>query len=197
YATRSRAVLALAYALMITLGLPSWVFPAAVALLLIGLPIVLTTSKAEQNRTPSAVPHRLFNWRRAIMGGGLAFAGLALVVALYMAMRAFGIRSVGTLGASGGLGVHPKVILADFADRSGDSTLAAAVTEAFLVDLGQSGAVALVQGREVDDALTRMQRKRPPQLSEELAREIATREGIPAVVTGEINLVGGSYVISA
>jgi tetratricopeptide (TPR) repeat protein len=197
FALCSLLLLAAAYGLMIVLGLPSWVFPAAVGLLLVGLPIVLTTSRVEQNRTPTAVPHRLFNWRRAITGGALAFGGLVVAVSIYMAMRAFGIGPVGTLVASGRLGVHPKVILADFADRSGDSTLAAAVTEAFRVDLGQSGAVELVQGRAVEDALTRMQRKRPPRLSEELAREIATREGIPAVVSGEINLVVGSYVISA
>ncbi len=181
------------YGLMIALGLPSWVFPTAVALLLIGLPIVLTTSRAEQQRQA----HRFFNWRRAIGGGALAFGVLGAVVAGYMAMRAFGIGPVGTLVASGRLGEYPKVILADFVDNTGDSTLATAVTDAFRVDLGQSGAVELVQGNAIRDALTRMQRERPSRLSEELAREIATREGIPAVVGGEINALGGGYVLSA
>jgi TolB-like protein len=190
-------LLGAAYGAMIAFGLPSWVFPAAVALMLIGLPIVLTTQRVEQNRTPSSAPHKLFNWKRAITGGVLAFCVLGLVVGGYMTMRALGIGPVGTLVASGRLKEHPKVILADFTDNTGDSTLATAVTDAFRVDLGQSGAVDLVQGAAIKDAFTRMKKEAPRSLSEEQAREVASREGIPAVVTGEINAIGGGYVISA
>ena len=197
FAATAMVVLAITYGLMIGLGLPSWVFPAAVALLLAGLPVVLTTSRLERQRQPQSAPHRLFNWRRAIIGGAVAFGVLAAVVGGYMTMRALGIGPVGTLVASGRLREHPRIILADFTDRTGDSTLAAAVTEAFRVDLGQSEAVELLQGRAVDDALARMKREKPPHLTEELAREIATREGVPAIVSGEINLLGGGWVISA
>ena len=197
FAVISLVVLAATYGLMIALGLPSWVFPAAVALLLAGLPVVLTTSRLERQRDPQSAPHRLFNWRRAITGGALAFVALATVVGSYMGMRAFGIGPAGTLVASGRLSQHPRIILADFTDRTGDTTLAAAVTEAFRVDLGQSDAVELLQGRAVDDALARMKRERPSHLTEELAREIATREGVPAFVTGEVNSLGGGWVISA
>jgi tetratricopeptide (TPR) repeat protein/TolB-like protein len=197
FAAISVTVAGLTYGAMIALGLPSWVFPAAVALLLIGLPIVLTTQRVEQNRTPTALPHKLFNWKRAITGGVLAFGVLGAAVAAYMTMRSQGIGPFGTLVASGRLKEHPKVILADFIDNTGDSTLATAVTDAFRVDLGQSGAVELVQGAAIRDAFTRMQKERPRILSEEVARQLATREGIPAVVTGEINALGGGYVISA
>jgi tetratricopeptide (TPR) repeat protein/tRNA A-37 threonylcarbamoyl transferase component Bud32/TolB-like protein len=197
FAVGALVVLGAAYGLMIGLGLPDWVFPAAVALVLIGLPVVLTTSRVERSRVPEARPHPVFTWRRAIGGGALAFGVLAVVVAGYMAMRILGIGPAGTLVASGRLDAHPRILLADFTDRTGDSTLAAAVTEAIRVDLGQSKAVELVQRTAVQDALERMQRSRPAVLSEDLAREIATREGIRAVVGGEINVLGGGYVISA
>lgn len=76
-------------------GLPTWFFPAAVALLLIGLPIVLATallrapasSAATETPAESSVrtmPARsaatgAFTWRRTILGGVLAFALLAVV----------------------------------------------------------------------------------------------------------------------
>ncbi|MGD8698570.1 MAG: tetratricopeptide repeat protein [Gemmatimonadales bacterium] len=78
-------------------GLPTWFFPAAVLLLLIGLPIVLATAllrtstsspASDQAGTSSAPVQRLtatrpaaglLTWRRAIFGGVLAFVLLALV----------------------------------------------------------------------------------------------------------------------
>ncbi|MBS1241235.1 MAG: protein kinase [Gemmatimonadetes bacterium] len=200
FAVAAVAVLGAVYGLMIGLGLPSWVFPAAAGLMAVGLPILVTTSRLEQRRHPGAAaagPLGLFTWRRAIVGGGLAFAGLGTAVAIYMAMRLLGIGPVGTLVASGVLEEHPRVILADFTDRSGDSTLAAAVTEAFRVDLGQSASLTLVQAGALDEAFRRMEQTRPATLSTELAREVAVREGIRAVVAGEINDIAGSYVVSA
>jgi len=191
------AVLAAAYALMVALGLPDWVFPAAAGLMAVGLPILVTTARFEKRRDAGTTPHRLFTWRRAIAGGGLAFAALGVAVAGYMIMRTMGIGPVGTLVASGVLEAHPRVIMADFTARNGDSTLAAAVTEAFRVDLGQSSSLSLVQAGALDEAFQRMERDRPATLTVDLAREVAVREGIRAVVAGEINTVGGSYVISA
>ncbi len=75
------------------MSLPGWVFAGAVVLLLIGLPIILTTAliqagprlehglreielPVEQPRAPWHAPHRWFTWKRAILGGVLAFAAL-------------------------------------------------------------------------------------------------------------------------
>ena len=70
------------------LGLPGWFLPAGVALLLIGLPIILTTAVIQGARLPSPehlapstlppwrAPHHWFTWRRAVLGGVFAFVGL-------------------------------------------------------------------------------------------------------------------------
>ncbi|HXE56761.1 MAG TPA: tetratricopeptide repeat protein, partial [Gemmatimonadales bacterium] len=73
----------------------------------------------------------------------------------------------------------------------------AAVTEALRVDLGQSDAVRLLDGRQVAAALRRMGARADTTLGEALARELALREGAKAVVAGEIARLGSGYVLSA
>ena len=101
---------------------------------------------------------------------------------VYMAMRALGIGPVGTLVASGALKERQRVILAEFVNRSADSTLGPTLTEAFRVDLAQSPTVKLMDAKAVGDALRRMQRDPGALLAPDLAREVAEREGVTAVV---------------
>src|SRR6185437_16127911 len=111
FAAASVVLLAVVYAVMMTLGLPTWVFVAAIVLLAIGTPIVLLTGRKERERalahsTGTTLPaargiEQLFTWRRALTGGVAAFAALAIVAAAYTAMRLLGIGPVGTLVASG------------------------------------------------------------------------------------------------
>src|SRR6266850_1236630 len=207
FGTASLVVLGLVYALMVKLGLPDWVFPGAVALLVVGLPIMLLTGVFERRRalartTGRVVPtsqglRRWFTWRRSLVGGALAFAGLGIATAIYMAMRLLGIGPVGTLVASGVLKERQPVLLADFVNRTADSTLGPTLTEAFRVDLAQSPTVKLVDAQSIAAALQRMQRPAGARLTPDLAREVALREGIKAVLTGEIAPVVKGYALSA
>ncbi len=201
-------VLAVVAFLVYRLGLPDWVLWGAGLLLLIGLPIMLFTGLNERRRAVArtsailaAVPEtgvaRWLTWRKAILGGALAFTGLAIVAGGYTAMRLLGIGPVGTLVASGVLKNRDRLILADFENRASDSTLGPSVTEAFRVDLQQSQSLRLVDGTEISDALRRMERPASGVLAPALAREVAERSGIKAVVTGQIDPVGTSYVLSA
>ncbi len=204
----SVVVLAGVYLLVQRLGLPDWVLYGAVALLVVGLPIMLVTSLQERRRTvarttglvtttPPGSAVSLFTWRKALMGGGLAFAALALVAAVYMAMRLLGIGPVGTLVASGVMKDREPIVLADFENRASDSTLGPSVTEAFRVDLSQSPTVRVMDQQAVLQALARMQRPATGTLPTQLARELAEREGVKAIVSGQIDPVGQGYVIAA
>jgi len=202
----SSAVLVLVFVLRNRLGLPDWVLAGAVVLLALGLPIMLITGRMERSRVqalttgtylPPTGVAKLFTWRKTIVGGGLAFGGLAALVAAYTLMRALGIGSVGTLQAKGLLKEKQPIILAEFVNRSSDSTLGPTLTEAFRVDLSQSQSVKLVDASEVNGALTRMGKPVTIVLTPALASEVAAREGIAAVVVGEIDPVGKSYVVSA
>ncbi len=199
--------LAVVYFLVLQLGLPDWVVWGAMILLLIGLPIMVLTGHHERKRAlartqgiavpaPAGGVRRLFTWRGALAGGGLAFAGLAVVAVVYSAMRVMGIGPVGTLVAAGVLDERGQVILADFDDRTPDATLGTSVTEAFRIDLAQSPVIRLVDASAIAEALRRMNRDPGTAVDNELAQEIAEREGIKAVVTGDIGMLGSGYVVS-
>jgi tetratricopeptide (TPR) repeat protein/TolB-like protein len=208
FAVASLMVIGLVWQLVHGLGLPDWVLYGAVVLLLIGLPVMLLTGWHERQRAvarttglyvpaqPTGVS-RWLTWRKALLGGGLAFGGLAVVAAAYTAMRLLGIGPVGTLVASGVLKDREPLVLADFENRSADSTLGPSLTEAFRVDLSQSPTVRLLDPSGIADALQRMERSAGVAFPATLARELAEREGIKAVVTGQIDPVGKGYVLSA
>src|SRR5256886_1290836 len=199
-------VLTLAYLLVHLLGLPDWAFVGAVGLAAAGLPIMLWTGVIERRRAlagstgRAAVPagvHRWFTWRRALLAGAAAFGLLGLCTAAYTAMRLLGIGPVGTLVASGVLAQRDRLVLADFENRTADSTLGPSLTEALRVDLAQSGVIRLLDAAAVGQALGRMGRAPAASLDLALARELAQREGAKAVVHGQVDPLGRGYVVSA
>lgn len=141
--------------------------------------------------------HGLFTWRRAITGGVLAFAALGLAATGFMGMRALGVGPAATLMSSGVLAEREPILLAEFGSPSGDSVLAAAVTEALRVDLESSAVVELVQVSAIQQSLRRMRRDPGTRVDASLAREIAARDGVRAVLVGEVTLAGGGYIVSA
>jgi len=202
------AVLGGAYGLMHELGLPGWVMPGVVLLLVLGLPVVLLTGMVERRRAlastsgtggvpPAGGLHGWLTWRKAVTGGVLAFAGLGMAAGLYMAMRALGIGPVGTLVASGVLAERDRLVLADVENRTADSTLGPSLTEALRVDLSQSPVVRLLDAAAITQALGRMGRAPATPLDLAVARELAQRENAKAVVHGQIDPVGRGYVVSA
>jgi tetratricopeptide (TPR) repeat protein len=102
-----------------------------------------------------------------------------------------------TLLSAGVLNARDKVLVADFENRSSDSTLGQSVTEALRIDLARSAIVRLVETADVAAALRRMQRDGAEPLIGAVAREVAEREGAKAVVSGEIAPLGGGFVLSA
>jgi tetratricopeptide (TPR) repeat protein len=200
-------VAAIVYSLVRALGLPSWVFFGAVALLVVGLPVILLTGLHERQRalasatglhpaTPTGM-RALFTWRRALMGGGAAFAALALLAGSFMTLRALGVGPFGTLLTSGKLASRARILVADFTNRSTDASLGRSLTEAFRIDLSQSPVVRVLTGDEIAAVLRRMERPESVAVTPDVAREIATREGIPAIIVGDVAPVGQGYLLSA
>ncbi|HUF66331.1 MAG TPA: tetratricopeptide repeat protein, partial [Gemmatimonadaceae bacterium] len=120
-----------------------------------------------------------------------------LTIAGYMGMRLMGIGPAGSLLAAGVLDQRAPVLVAEFQSGGQDTLLGSVVTEAFRTDLGQSRAVTAVQPVFIHEALQRMQFAPNTKLTAEVARELATREGIKLLVDGEISPVGAGYVLSA
>ena len=187
-------------------GLPSWVSTVTGLICLAALPLVLATVLAQRrvsldSRTPSGDPvaghHRRLTWRTAGFTVAGAFILLGTGTLTYMAMRALGVGPVATLVAQGVLEERDVLIVADFLDRTGDSTLALAVTEAIQTDLTQSPTVRVMPPGEVSGALQRMERAPHSPVTSVVAREIAMREGVKAVLAGEINAAGTGYLLTA
>lgn len=189
------------------IGLPGWVMYAAAGLLVAGLPIMLATSLRERQRilaraTGHSLPRAerglggMLTWRKTLTGGGLAFAGLAVGAAAFMGLRAAGVGPFATLLSAGVLRARDPLLVADFENRTADSTLAQSVTEALRIDLTRSSLVRLVESGDVRAALRRMEKDPATPLTAQLARDVAERIGAAAVVTGEISPLGGGYVLS-
>ena len=199
-------LLVVIYGLMVLIGLPNWVLAAAAAMAVAGSPVLVFTGHVERARS-AAVPmdvegvlgriHRWISWRRYIFSALFAFSALGVVTTAYMTSRALGIGPAATLMARGVLGERDALVLADFEDFTGDAGLARALTEAVRTDLIQSPVVSLVSPADVGEALSRMERPSEAPLRLPVALEVAQREGLKAVVAGEVHAAGTGYVLSA
>lgn len=220
YLAFSWLVLQISQTLTEGLALPGWIVPFALILLLIGLPIVLVTAfvqKGMATRRAEPPPQpldevgelppgppvplvgavRVWTWKRAMLGGLGAFMLFAVAGAAWAVMRSFGFGPAGTLVAKGLLEERDVILLADFENSTDDPMLAGVVTEALRIDLSQSQAVRIAEPGFVSAALLRMERTGDSGLAEDVALEIARREGIKAVVVGDVGRVGAGYVLSA
>ncbi len=115
------------------------------------------------------------------------------------------IAAVVRLGFSGGSppslpGETPtepqRILVADFGSFTPDPLLGDAVSQALRIDLARSPGLRVAGAAAVAGALTRMRQSSDTPLHSDLARELAVREGIPAVIDGEVRRVGARYVIS-
>ena len=74
------------------IGLPDWVFPASLGLLLLGLPVVLATMFIQRRLAASGeiadeAHEKLFTWRNAALGGAAAFLLLFGFAGVYVVIQ--------------------------------------------------------------------------------------------------------------
>ncbi len=151
----------------------------------------------DRGASPGGVRRRLFTWKNAIAGGVAAFAFLGIAVAGYFVMWSAGIGPVGSLAAQGVFDEGDRVVLADFDNATPDALLGSVVTDALRIDLAESDAITLVEASGVTDVLVRMQRDPDQELTADLAREVAVRDGMKAILEGDVGAAGSGYILSA
>ena len=223
YAGAFVAVAVLARAAIIAIGLPDWVFPGALVVMALGLPVVLFTAytqyvarraaAATPTFTPGgsrsltagggtmatlaikAMPH--VSWKRTARGGIIAVSAFILLITGYMAMRLLGIGPAASLLSSGKLSASDRVVVAAFDAPGADSSLGSTIAEAVKTNLSQSSAVHIMPTSTVVATLEQMQRPDTARVDYATAREIAQRSGAKAVVTGSIVPAGSGYVVTA
>jgi DNA-binding SARP family transcriptional activator/Flp pilus assembly protein TadD len=125
-----------------------------------------------------------------------AVLGLAVVAvaATYFVKR--DNREEPSLVATGRLARKDRVLVADFANLTGDSTLAGAITEVLRVDLTQSPFVTVLTPRQVRTTLATMERAPNVAVDDSVAREVAVRMGVKAFVTGSVARVASTYTVN-
>ena len=204
----------------ITIGLPDWVMPGALAVMALGLPVILFTGYVQRvtrralTTTPAitaggghqvehgtmatialrASPH--VSWQRTTRGGVYALGVFGVLVVGYMVMRAFGIGPVGSLLAEGRLSQRDPVLVAEFTTSHADSSVGHVVAEGVRQNLSQSNSITLFSPASVAAALTRMQLPTTTPLTPTVARQLASREGIKAIVSGDVTGLGNGFVIA-
>jgi serine/threonine-protein kinase len=124
-------------------------------------------------------------------------AAVPLFAIVYLGVRLSGLLGESSLVAEGVLAPRDQLVLTAFVDKANDSSLAAAVTEAFRVDFAQSRLVGLASPDRVLQTLRLMERPDTTRMTPALGREVALRTGLKAVLSGEVTRLGDGYMISA
>jgi eukaryotic-like serine/threonine-protein kinase len=219
YAAAFVVVAVVAKAAIIAIGLPDWVFPGAIVVMVLGLPVILFTGYVHRTTyraltaTPSltpgggtqprgtlatiavkASPH--VTWRRTALGGAYALGSFVLLVGGFMVLRALGIGPAGSLLAAGKVNQRERLLISDFHITNADSTLGRVASEAVRQALSESAVISVVAPATVAAALERMQRPPNVRLDISLARELAIREGLKAIVDGDVAGVGNTYILT-
>jgi tetratricopeptide (TPR) repeat protein/tRNA A-37 threonylcarbamoyl transferase component Bud32 len=219
YAVSVVGVAAIAKAATMTIGLPSWVLPGALIVMALGLPVILFTGYVQSVArralvatpalTPGGgqVPHGTMatialkasphvSWKRTTSGGLYALGAFAALIIAFMVMRAFGIGPVGSLFAAGKLNQRDVVLVSDFGVSRADSSVGSVVAEGVRANLAESRSIKLFNPASVAASLKRMQLAPTSRLDLPLARQLAQREGVKAIVTGDVTGLGNGFVIA-
>jgi len=220
YGVAFAAVAILAKAAIVGIGLPDWVFVGSLIMMALGLPMVLWTGYVQRvarramTATPTftpggtrsgtaqgtmatmalrAAPH--VSWYRTARGGMYAGGVFVAIVVAFMVLRALGIGPAGSLLASGRLTKKEPLLLTDFRITGADSSLSRVVSDAVRAGLSESSVIALMPPASIASALQRMQRPSGARIDLALAREVAAREGVKAIVDGDVTGVGTGYIV--
>ena len=119
-------------------------------------------------------------------------AAAAIVAALLLAVGFYYWHS----RASAKLTEKDTIVLADFANSTGDSLFDDTLKQALAVNLGQSPFLNIVSDDKVHQTLEMMGQQTTQHISNDLAREICQRAGAKASIAGSISTLGAQYVIS-
>ena len=149
-------------------------------------PALSPTPSGQSAATPSApvvlptMPRRF--WKVAIPAL-IAAAALAGGIFYWRSHRMQGLTEKDTL------------VLADFANTTGDTVFDATLKQALSVDLEQSPFLNVLSDSKVTNTLQLMGRSPDERVTEALAREICLRAGSKALLAGSIANLGSHYAI--
>jgi DNA-binding winged helix-turn-helix (wHTH) protein len=139
--------------------------------------MVIEESSALVRMTPAG------SWNKAIVAAALAIVATA-ALAYFLTHRAPKLTTKNT------------VVLADFANRTGDRVFDGTLQQGLLAQLQQSPFLNLLPDQSVAQTLALMTKPKAAQLTPEVAREVCQRTGSSAVLDGSIAQIGARYLLT-
>jgi Flp pilus assembly protein TadD/predicted Ser/Thr protein kinase len=129
---------------------------------------------------------------RSLLAGKFPVVAAAVVIA---ALVAGGLYYRSRQQMAHRLTEKDTIVLADFANSTGDPLFDDALKTALNVSLRQSPFLNLLSDSQVAKTLQRMTRPPTTRLTTELARELCQRAGSKAYIAGSIGTLGSEYVL--
>ncbi|MDQ8145832.1 MAG: serine/threonine-protein kinase [Gemmatimonadota bacterium] len=218
WAVGSGAAWILARAAVVGIGLPRWTVTLVLAVAALALPLMVATWYVQRTarralaQTPAltpggsvlrgtmatlaikASPH--LSWRRTRLAGIASAVAVVLAVGGYVVLRQLGVGPAASLLSAGRIQSDSRILVSQFMTTSSDTSLGSVVAQAMRTSLGQSTAIRLVSPSEAAGALVRMTLPGSTPLSLATARELAVREGIPLIVTGQVAALGTGFMVT-
>src|SRR5712692_8223995 len=115
----------------------------------------------------------------------------ALLVAALIAVSLYLLRS----RSAKPLTEKDTIVLADFANTTGDAVFDDALKQALAVDLEQSPFLNVLSDRKMGETLRLMGRPTNDRVTREVAQEICLRTGSKALLAGSISRLGSQYMV--
>ena len=140
-----------------------------------------------ESRQPASPPRRS-GTNRVLLAFAIVMA-IAAAIALYLARPR-------TSGRAAALADQDSVLIADFVNTTGDEIFDGTLKQAVAVELGQSPYLNLVSEARVRETLRYIGRSPDERVTRDLAREIAQRQGVKALLLGSIASLGRHYAIN-
>jgi DNA-binding winged helix-turn-helix (wHTH) protein/tetratricopeptide (TPR) repeat protein len=123
-----------------------------------------------------------------------AAAASAVLAVVALAALAHVLR--GGRPAEPALAGKDSILVADFANTTGDDVFDGTLRQAMAVQLGQSPFLNVISDDRIRETLRYMGRSPDEPVTRDLAREVAQRQGVGVVLAGSIASLGRHYVIS-
>src|SRR5215831_9630135 len=124
------------------------------------------------------------HWKVAGIMAGLIVAGAAGLAFLYLSHRKPALNAKDT------------VLIADFANTTGEAVFDGTLKQALAVQLGQSPYLNIFPDERINEALRFMGRAPNERITRDIAKEICERQGIKAMIVGSIANLGSHYVVT-
>jgi eukaryotic-like serine/threonine-protein kinase len=124
-----------------------------------------------------------FQWAAAT-GATIVVVGLAVDGWLFFTRKAHALTAKDT------------IVLADFANTTGDPVFDGTLRQGLSVQLEQSPFLSIISDQQIQQTLQMMDQKPEAKLTPEIARELCQRTGSAAVLDGSIAQIGTQYLLT-